>query len=121
MPKGGTVREVMIDNRRYSPTNEGEFSYQKDGFTNESSPTGDGGQHTNQSRKLGGFSGPLSVSSEDVVALQTSQDKGTEVPCYVTWANGSVWSGQLVIQGDLSPSSNGELEVDCKGSKFRPI
>jgi hypothetical protein len=121
MPKGGAVREVVIDNRKYSPTNDGEFSYMESGFTNETSPTGDAGEHTNQSRKLGGFSGPLSVSSEDVRALQASANKGGPVPCYVTWANGSTWGGQLTIQGEVTPNSNGQVEIDCKGASFRPI
>jgi hypothetical protein len=119
--KGGDIREVMLNNRLYTPASDSEFSYILSGWQNETSPTGNGDVHTNRTRKLGGFSGTLSVSVEDVQAYQDFANEGEPKPCYLTLNDGTALGGQLTPQGEATPNSNGQLEIDVKGAKFRPL
>jgi hypothetical protein len=119
--KGGDVRQVIIDGVEYSPVGGGGgYNPMFHGFQNENLPTGDGRMHTNQNRKLGGFDGlQLSVTTEEFQTLQEVANSGEEVPVQVTVASGSVHSGQLAMEGELTMDGvAGTTEVAMRGPRY---
>ncbi|KKL99367.1 hypothetical protein LCGC14_1815100, partial [marine sediment metagenome] len=88
-------------------------------------PTGNGGMHTIQRLKLGGFDSlPLSVDSSrgDVEFLQGKADAGEPGPCSMTLINGEAYAGNLALQGEIDPNTgDGQVEITALGSKFELI
>lgn len=125
MPRGGHPRQVTIDSREFAPAPDSTVTIIASGWTNESSPTGNGSLHTNQNRKLGGFDGlTLSVNGaeSDYEALQEVANKGTPVPVTIAIANGDTYSGQLAVEGDLNfDAGEGTVEVAMRGVRFEKI
>lgn len=122
--RGGDITQLMIGGREFDPAPEGNVTYRTAGWSNESSPTGNGGVHTVQRRKLGGFDAlPLSVdpSRGDVEYLQGLIDDGEPVPVSMVFA-GYTYSGNLTIQGELDPNTgDGQVEVTALGKTFEKI
>lgn len=121
MARGGDVRQVSIGGVEYDPVGGGGgYTAIFSGFVNTNTPTGNGGMHTNQSRKLGGFDGlQLSTTTEQYQALQDIADAGTVVPVSITVASGSVHSGQLLVEGDLNfDAVAGTVEISMRGPVY---
>jgi hypothetical protein len=122
--RGSEIRQLIIAGREMDPVGEANVTYRLSGFKNESTPTGNGGVHTKQTRKLGGFDSlPLSVdpSRKDVEFIQALADAGLPVPVSMTTA-AATYSGDLVIEGDLDPNTgDGQLEISALGAKFEQI
>jgi len=114
----------MIGGREFDPAPETNVTYRLAGWTNESSPTGNGGMHTTQKRKLGGFESlTISVdpSRQDIEFLQEKIDAGEPVPCSMVFA-GYTYAGNLTIQGELDPNTgDGQVEIAALGPKFEKI
>lgn len=123
--RGGDIRQVMVGGREFDVAPDANVTYMLSGFTNESSPTGNGNMHTKQNRKLGGFESlPLSIdaSREDVEFIQGLADDGEPVPMFMTLASNITYGGDLAIQGDVNPNTgDGQLEISALGSKFEQI
>lgn len=121
MARGGDVRQVSIGGAEYDPVGGGGgYTAIFSGFVNANTPTGNGGMHTNQNRKLGGFDGlQLSCTTAQYQALQDIADTGTPVAVAITLASGSVHSGQLLVEGDLNfDGVAGTVEVAMRGPVY---
>ena len=123
--RGGDIKQFMLGGREFDIAPEANVTYRLSGYSNESSPTGNGGMHTTQSRKLGGIDAiPLSVQTDrgDVEFLQQIADAGEPVPCTITLINGDAYSGKLTIQEALDPNTgDGQVEVTIAGPRFEKI
>lgn len=123
--RGGDIRQLTIDGREYSPAPQSSVTLIRSGFTNTNAPTGNGGMHTTQTRKLGGFNG-LTISidpeAQDFGALQTVADRGTTTPVTLTLATGETWMGELQVEGDISyDGRGGTLGISMRGVQFAPV
>jgi len=123
--KGGDLLEVSINNRLFATITGADVVYRLAGFTNETTPTGNGGDHTIQRRKLGGFDTlPLQVDPDknDLEFLQTAANSGVAVPCYMTMASGATYRGNLTIQDVVDGNAGtGQVEITALGPKFEQI
>jgi hypothetical protein len=123
--RGGDILELSINNRLFEPVTGSNVVYRLSGFTNETTPTGNGGEHTVQRRKLGGFDSlPISVDPDkgDVEALQAAADAGEPVDCYMTLAGGQTYRGKLTIQDVVDANTgDGQVEITALGAKFEQI
>jgi hypothetical protein len=115
----------MIDGREYDPVAEANVTYRVSGFSNESNPTGNGGMHTTQNRKLGGFDSlPISLdpTRNDLEALQATADRGEPVPMAFIHPSGVTYAGQLTIQGAVDGSTgDGQVEITALGDRFEQV
>ena len=123
--RGGDIKQVMLGGREFDIAPDANVTYRVSGYTNESNPTGNGGMHTTQTRKLGGFDAiPLSVQSDrqDVEFLQEKADAGEPIPCSMTLISGITYAGKLTIQGEIDPNTgDGQVEITALGPKFEQI
>ena len=123
--RGGDITQLTIAGRELDVAPDANVTYRTSGFINENTPTGNGGLHTKRTRKLGGFDSlPLSVDSskKDLEYLQGLSDDGDPVPFAMTLASGYIYSGDLVIEGELDANTgDGQLEVTALGPKFEQI
>lgn len=123
--RSGDILQLMIGGREFDPAPESNVTYRLAGFTNESSPTGNGTMHTTQRRKLGGFESlPLSVdpSRGDIEFLQEKANDGDSVPCSMTLATGLAYAGNLTIQDAVDPNTgDGQVEITAYGPQFEQI
>ncbi len=115
----------MIGGREFDPVNESNVVYRLSGKSNVTTPTGNGGTHTVQRLKLGGFDAlPLSVdpSRGDIEYLQTLANNGEPVACSMTLINGTVYAGKLTIQEAIDANTgDGQVEITALGAKFEQI
>lgn len=122
--RGSDIRQMMIGGREFDVAPESNVTYRLAGYTNESTPTGNGGMHTVQRRKLGGFESlPLSVDPTrgDIEYLQDLADKGEPVPMSMATAT-ATYAGQLTIQGDINPNTgDGQVEISALGPVFEQV
>jgi hypothetical protein len=125
MPRGGHPRQVSINGREYDPAPDSSVTIILSGWTNENLATGNGGIHTNQNRKLGGFDGlTLSISGaeSDYEAMQAVANGEELVPVNITLANGDTYSGSLQIEGDLNfNGGDGTVELAMRGPIFEKL
>lgn len=123
--RGGDITQLIINGRVFEVKADSNVTYRLSGVTNESEPTGAGGMHTTQRRKLGGFeSCPISLdgTKQDLEFLQSFADTGEPGACSMTLANGITYSGDLTIEGDIDGSSgDGQVEISAMGPKFEQI
>jgi len=123
--RGGDILQVMLFGREFEPVTEANVTYRLSGRTNESKPTGNGGVHTIQKLKLGGFESlPISVdpSRGDVEFLQEKADAGEPGPCSMTLISGVAYAGNLTIQNEIDPNTgDGQVEITAYGAKFEKI
>ncbi len=123
--RGGDIIQVMLFGREFDVAADSNVTYRLSGRQNESTPTGNGGMHTTQRQKLGGFDSlPISVdpSRGDVEFLQEKANAGEPGPCSMTLINGITYSGNLTIQGEIDPNTgDGQVEISALGPKFEKI
>lgn len=123
--RGGDILQLMLYGREFDPIAESNVTYRLAGRSNESTPTGNGGMHTVQKQKLGGFDSlPISVDSsrQDVEFLQEKADAGEPGACSMTLINGDAYAGNLTIQGEIDPNTgDGQAEITALGAKFEQI
>ena len=123
--RGGDIRQLMIGGREFDPVGEANVTYRLSGFSNETSPTGNGGAHTATTRKLGGFDSlPISVdpSRGDVEFLQDKANEGEPVPMAFIHPSGATYAGRLTIQGAIDPNTgDGQVEITALGPNFEQV
>jgi hypothetical protein len=116
--RGSEIRQLIIAGREMDPVAEANVTYRLSGFQNEPTPTGNGGVHVKQTRKLGGFESlPISVdpSRKDLEFLQGLADAGEPVPMSMTTAV-ATYSGNLVISDALDANTgDGQVELSAMG------
>lgn len=123
--RGGDIRQLTIDGREYAPAPQTSVTLIRAGFTNSNAPTGNGGMHTTQTRKLGGFDGltiSINPETQDFAALQAVADHSAPTPVTLTLATGETWMGELQVEGDISYSGrDGTLGISMRGVQFAPV
>ena len=123
--RGGDIIQLMLFGREFDVAADSNVTYRLAGRSNESTPMGNGGMHTVQRQKLGGFDSlPISVdpSRQDVEFLQGKADLGEPGPCSMTLINGIAYAGNLALQGEIDPNTgDGRVEITALGSKFEQI
>lgn len=123
--RGGDITQLTIAGREFDVVTDANVTYRTNGFMNENTPTGNGGLHTKRTRKLGGFDSlpiDLDPSKKDLEYLQGLSDEGEPVPMAMTLAGGEIYSGDLVIEGELDANTgDGQVEVTALGPKFEQI
>lgn len=124
--RGGDIRRFMFNGVEYSPAMDAEFSYVpgKNGRQEiETTLLGNGEvASTSRIRPVGITSGTLSIrpSNGDVENLHRDND-GEEHPCVMELADGTTYSGSLVLNGEMIPDSMGQIEFVAIGRKFESI
>jgi hypothetical protein len=125
--RGGDVRQFVYNGREYGVAVDSEWTYHpgRNGRAeNETSILPNGELSTSQRlRPVGISSGTLSVrpGGGDAEALQTDAKSGEAYPCTITLVDGTVYAGQLVLNGELAPTSNGQVEFSALGATFERI
>lgn len=123
--RAGDITQLILFNRIFEVMGDSDVTYRLNGRTNANAPTGSGGMHTTQRLKLGGFdSVPISnnTSKEDLEYLQECADDGEPGNCSITLIDGTVYGGDLSIEGDIDASSgSGQIEITAYGPKFEMI
>ena len=123
--KSGDLRELSIHGRLFEVPGGADVTFRLAGYTNEVNPTGNGGIHVIQRAKTGGFdSCPVLLDNDrgDLEFLQERQNSGEKGPCYATFADGTTYSGDLVIVDVLDANTGtGQAEVTASGPKFEQI
>ena len=125
MVRAGDIKQFTLDGREYDVKGDSAVTIRLSGVNNENSLTGNGGLHTKQSVKAGGFEGmPISIntSRQDLEELQTIANSGEQVAMAITLRNGVVYAGQLAIEGDVDyDTSEGQAEISAMGPRFEQI
>ena len=123
--RSGDIIQLTAAGREFDTAADANVTYRVGKWVNETTPTGNGGSATKRTRKLGGFDSlPLSIDSEkkDLEYLQGLADDGDPVPFTMTLASGYIYSGDLVIEGELDANTgDGQTEVTALGPKFEQI
>ncbi len=125
MVRSGDVIQFTAWGREFDVRGDAGVSIHLSGFTNESSPNGNGTVHTKKTRKLGGFEGlPLSMdnSRKDLEFLQEKANAGEPGPFAISLASGQTYAGELTIQGEINlDTSEGQVEITALGARFEQI
>ena len=123
--RAGDIRQLIINDREFDPKVGGAITYRLAGYENESEATGNGGLHTSQTRKLGGFEAAevsLDSSKGDLEFLQEFANSGEPGNCSMTLASGVTYAGNLTIQGAIDAATDaGSAEIAALGSVFEQI
>lgn len=123
--RGGDISQLLIGGREFEPVGDANVTYRLSGFSNETTPTGSGGVHTKQTRKLGGFDSlPISIDAEqeDLEYLQDIANSGEPVPMAMTLPSGRTYSGELTIQAEVDANTgDGQVEITALGARFEQI
>lgn len=123
--RGGDIQQLILWGRVFEVKADSNVTYRLGGYTTENEPTGSGGMHGTQRRKLGGFdSCPVSLdgTKQDLEYLQGKYNAGEPEACSMTLANGVTYAGDLAPEGELDGSSgDGQAEVSALGPKFEQI
>lgn len=122
--RGGDIRRLSIDGREYSPAQDSEFSYvpgQAGRQEHETVVLGDGTlASTARRRPVGVTSGTVLLKDGDLEALHNSND-GESHPVVMELATGTSYAGELVLNGELTADSTGQLEFSALGAAFERI
>jgi len=125
--RGGDIRQFVYGGREYGVAVDSEWTYHpgRNGRAeNETSILPNGELSTSQRlRPVGISSGTLSIKPGDgsAEALQTDSKAGNANPCTMTLVDGTVYAGQLVLNGELAPNSTGQVEFVALGATFERI
>lgn len=125
--RGGDVRQFVYNGREYGVAVDSEWTYHpgRNGRAeNETAILPNGELSTTQRlRPVGISSGTLSIKhgGGDAEALQSAAKTGNANPCTMTLVDGTVYAGQLVLNGELAPNSNGQIEFVALGATFERI
>lgn len=125
--RGGDVRQFVYGGREYGVAVDSEWTYHPGRNGRAENETGilpNGELSTTQRlRPVGISSGTLSVKPGDGAPEQLQEDakSGEAKPCTMTLVDGTVYAGQLVLNGELAPNSNGQVEISVLGSTFERI
>ena len=122
--RAADCEQIMLYGREFDPAPEGNITYRLSGKENESRPTGNGGLHTKQTNKLGGFENlDISVdpSRQDIEFLQEKANGGEPGPCSFRFL-GLTYSGDLTIQGAIDPTTgDGTVSLSAMGITFEQV
>lgn len=120
MVGGGAIESITIKGRRFAVDAESDMELNLGGFINESKPNGDGSARLVKSRRLAmAKGGALSVDNDrdDNEFLQSVVDETTPVDVDITLVDGTVYSGNMQIQGEFTyKTMEGLCEIELAGT-----
>jgi len=105
---GGSVESISIAGREFPVTADADISRKMGGFENDVEANGNGTGRVIKSRVLGSLSGVVVECDDDRgdhEFLQNFADSSTGEAVAITYASGNVYSGRMVISGELNSSS----------------
>lgn len=118
---GGPIESISIAGRIFSPTGDADVNVKLGGKENEVQMNGNGTGRVIQTpvaSMLGGLAVAIDPDNGDLEFLQEVADAGVEVPVTPTFADGSVYSGKMIITGELQMSTqNASAPFDLTGSR----
>ena len=103
MAIGGPLESFTYDNRRFKVTGDTDASRNLGGYSNTTSANGDLSATsvlTAMPWKMTGVVARLDSANKDQEFLQNSVNRGRFVPITFTYADGSVYSGLGMVDGD---------------------
>jgi len=123
--RAGDILQIMLYDREFDPKQGSNVNYRTSGRVNESTLNGNGGLHTMQTLKPGGFDSmtlSLDPSKKDLEYLQEKNDEGETGNCSMTLINGITYAGQLTLQGELDANTgDGQVDIAALGPVFEQI
>ncbi len=123
--RAGDILQIVLYDREFDPKQGSSVNYRTSGRLNETTLNGNGGIHTMQTLKPGGFDSltiSLDPSKKDLEYLQAKNDEGEPGNCSMTLIGGITYGGQLVIQGELDANSgDGQVDIAALGPVFEQI
>lgn len=125
--RGGDIRQFTYDGREHPAAVDSEWTYHPGRNGRAENETGilpDGQLTTTQRlRPVGISSGTVSIKHGDgsSEAFQQAAKSGEAKPCTMTLVDGTTYAGDLVLNGELAPNSNGQIEFSALGSTFERI
>jgi len=124
--RAGDIRQCTIKGREFDVKGEdANVNIRLGGYQNEVGINGNGTTHVTQRRMTAGLS-DLTVSldddREDLEFLQSIADDADAVPVNLTLASGIVYSGSLVLVGEVGKATgDGTATLEMRGAKFEQI
>ena len=121
MATSGSIESLSVGARTFAVAADADANMILGGKENEMLPNGDGSTRQKKMRKnwsLTGVSVAIDHSKGDQEFLQERADSEILVACSITYADGSVYSGQGNVTGELaSASADGVLPLELAGPK----
>lgn len=122
--RSGDIIQFSYAGREFDIKADSNITYRLSGITIENQPTGNGGRHATGRKKLAGVDAvPISnnLENKDYEFLQEKAD-GVSYPLNMTMIDGTTYSGNLAIEGDLDANTgDGQIEVSFMGEKLEQI
>lgn len=118
---GGPIESISIAGRIFAPAADADVNMKLGGSENEVQQNGNGTGRvikTAVASMLGGITVAIDADNADQEFLQEVADGNVEVPTTVSYANGSVYSGNMIITGELQVSNqSATASFDMQGSQ----
>lgn len=121
MPTGGACSNITIKGRTFALDGENDIGIQLSGWTNEVKPNGDGLTFRLVKSVQAGMLENVPVIIDDVRGdlefLQEVSDDSSFVDTDITKVDGTVYSGSMMIEGDVKVSAKESIcELMLKGT-----
>lgn len=118
--RAAEVEQLMLFGREFAPAPESSIDFNVAQGVNETRLTGNGEEHTKQTKRIGMFKVTISVdpSRGDYEFLAEKATAATRGPCSFRYV-GYTYSGDMTVQGELSPvTGEGTMEITVAGKNF---
>lgn len=116
---GGSIESVFLAGRSFAVDAEAEVTITPNGYTNESKANGNGTGRIIKTRKLGmveGLALEIDDSRNDLQFIQDVADGGDFEAFNITLVDGTVYYGDVQVEGDFSKSTQSSLcTIGLKG------
>jgi hypothetical protein len=123
--RGGDIRQFILDGRELDPAAESEWNVMLGGRENETAISGNGSLHVTQKRVPSKVTGcAISCDNErgDHEFLHDLKEAGEPVPCTLSLADGTTYSGSLVVSGEVAGNTgNGQVTFELAGARLEKI
>jgi len=122
---GGDIRQLTIGGRQLRVPPETDIKLSIGGKVNDIKLCGDGTPYVKQTNRTAGISDCTVLNDNDNQTLEYLQglsDDATETAVVLALVDGTVYGGQLIVDGELDLSTGeGTIGLSMHGSKFEQI
>jgi len=120
---GGPVQEISINGRNFAVAEDADVTLDLGGFSNEIQMNGNGTPRIIKTRKPGMLESvtvAIDKDKQDLEFLQSISDGSDLVDLSITFADGNIYYGSVIITGDIKGSSkNATAEIQFSGKSFK--